>query len=175
MPGSKCSRKIFSGCFVGDFFDLHAPFGRDDHDRQAGFAIDDDAQIQLAGDVEALLDVERLDLLAFVARLNRDQRLAQHPLGIVAGLVGRLHQHDAGLLRVLLERPLAAAAGMNLRLHDGDRSLQLREGLGRLIGRSGDDALRDRDAGVGEQLLGLIFVDFHWTERVKSEDFRPRT
>ena len=54
------------------------------------------------------------------------------------------------LLGVFLDRPLAAAAGMDLRLDHGDRAAQLGEGGGGFVGRAGDDAAGHGDAGLAE-------------------------
>ena len=107
-------------------------------------AIDDDAQVQLAGDVAACFDQHLADRLAFGAGLNRDQRLAEQRFGDLGGLVGALHQLHAALRRVFFDRSLAATAGVDLRLHHGDRAAELREGRGRFLRRAGDDAVAAR-------------------------------
>ena len=79
---------------------------------RAGRAIDEDAQIELALDLQPFLDQHAADLLAFGPGLMRDQRHAEHLLGELLGFVGRLGELDAAAL--------AAAAGVNLRLDDDD-------------------------------------------------------
>ena len=79
----------------------------------------------------------------------------------VVGFVGTADQLHAVLLRVVLDRALAAAAGVDLGLHDGERAAQLLERGCRFVRRCGDDALRHGDAGRAQQLLGLIFVNLH--------------
>ena len=70
----------------GDLLDLDAALGRG-HDRDpALLAIDDQAEVELARDVEALLDVEPTHLLAFGAGLVRDELHAEHLLGDLARL-----------------------------------------------------------------------------------------
>jgi hypothetical protein len=56
---------------------------------------------------------------------------------------------------------LAAAAGVDLRLDHPDRAAEGPGGLLGLLGRVGDPALEHGDAVVGEQRLGLVFVDVH--------------
>ena len=61
----------------------------------------------------------------------------------------------------LLELALAAAAGVDLRLHHPDRAGQRLRGRHRLVGREGRRALRHRHAVLTQQLLGLVLVDVH--------------
>jgi hypothetical protein len=68
------SLRIFSGCLGRDLLDLHAALGGG-HDRDAaGGAVEGHAQVELAGDVQALLDEQALDLLALGPGLVGDQR-----------------------------------------------------------------------------------------------------
>ena len=60
-----------------------------------------------------------------------------------------------------LEAPLAAAAGVNLRLEHDRPAAELSNACCRLGGRGGDEAARNRRAGRREQFLGLIFVNLH--------------
>ena len=75
-----------------------------------GGAIEDDAQVELALDLQALLDEHALHLLARRPGLVGDEVHAEDLLGGRARLVGPLHDLDAAAL--------AAAAGVNLRLDD---------------------------------------------------------
>jgi len=61
----------------------------------------------------------------------------------------------------LLELALAAAAGVDLRLHDIERARQLLGGGFGLVGRGDGHAGRDRGAVALEDLLGLILVNVH--------------
>ena len=74
--------------------------------------------------------------------------------------VGALDELHAALLRIVLDRALAAAAGVDLGLHDGERAAQL---VNAAAASSGVAATLPRhgDAGLAEQLFGLVFVDFH--------------
>ena len=70
-------------------------------------AIEHDAEVELARDGQRLFDQQALDLLALRAGLVRDQLHAQHLVGELGGLFGRLgHLHAAAL---------AASAGVDLR------------------------------------------------------------
>ena len=75
----------------------------------------------------------------------------------------RAGEADAAL-RVGAELPelaLAAAAGVDLRLHHVKRSGQLPGGGDRFVDAHRGMAGRNRHAELREQLLGLIFVDVH--------------
>ena len=55
----------------------------------AGAAIDDDAEVELARDVDALLDEQPLDLLALGAGLVRDQRHAEDRFAAASRVASR--------------------------------------------------------------------------------------
>ena len=122
----------------GNFLDVHAAGGARDDDRTAGRAIDQEAQIQLALDLQAFLDEHASDLPAFRAGLVRDERHADHLFRQALGFVGRFRQLDAAAL--------AAAARMDLRLHDDDAGAEpLGDGRGIMSG-GGDFAARNGHA-----------------------------
>ena len=56
---------------------------------------------------------------------------------------------------------LAAAAGVDLRLHHPDRAAELLRGLHRLFDAERGDALRHRHAEIPQHRLGLVLVDVH--------------
>ena len=130
---------------------------------QAGGAVDDDAEVELAGDVAAGFDEDAATVWPSGPVWIVTSLLLEQVLGNRGGFVGGLHELDAVLLRVVFDRALAAAAGVDLGLHDGERAAQLLERGGGFVGGRGHDALRHGDAGVAEELLALVFVDFHWT------------
>ncbi len=148
---------------VRDRLDIHAAFGRGDDGDAAGFAVDQQRQVEFLGDVDAVGDVEALDLLAGRAGLDRDQGLAEHLRGMRADLVDRVGEADAalGVGAELLELALAAAAGVDLRLDDPQRSGQLLGGGDRFLDAHRGMAGGHRHAELREQLFGLIFVDVH--------------
>jgi hypothetical protein len=87
----------------------------------------------------------------------------RHPQDLTRGLLGRRRR-----LRELDAARLAAAARVDLGLHDDDarteRSRRL-FGFGRC---RGDAALGDRDAELAQHFLGLEFVDVHgWISSIE--------
>src|SRR4029077_8561479 len=73
--------------------------------------------------------------------------------------------------------PLAATPRMNLRLDDDQAAAQGVERGPSLFGGRHDEARRDGDAGLLEQLFGLVFVDFHRRtvpERESTTTHHPR-
>ena len=71
---------------------------------------------------------------------------------LAGGRLGRLvsiaNQLDTALLWVLLDRPLTSAAGMNLRLDDANRDVQLFEGSAGVFCRGADHAPRHGNSGI---------------------------
>ena len=61
----------------GDFLDVHAAGGRGDEGDAALLAVEHEAQVDLARDLRARLDVDLVDRQAFGARLLRDQALCR--------------------------------------------------------------------------------------------------
>ena len=68
LAGSIATLRIFSGVSRRDLLDLDAALGRADHGHPPGVAVDQQAEIELAGDVAALLDIDPLDLAALAGR-----------------------------------------------------------------------------------------------------------
>ena len=138
MPeaGSTVKVRTFSGVLCGDLLDVHAALGRADEGDARGDAVDEQREVELAGDVGAVLDVDAVDRLAGGAGLLGDEGAAEHLLGLVGGVGDRLGDADAALVAGggLLELALAAAAGVDLGLDHPDRAVDLaRGGLG-LVG-----------------------------------------
>ena len=166
---------------MGNALDVHAALGRDDEGDAPDRAVDQDRQIEFAVDVGAVFDVEAVDLLAGRAGLLGDQRVAEHLAGVGDDLGHRPRQADAtlGVGAKFLEAALAAAAGMDLALHDIERPGQLLGGCLRLAGLEDGDAVGDRQAIALEQLLALVFVDVHRAAAPTCSDWgrsrcRPR-
>src|SRR3546814_2850072 len=57
----------FLRAVVRDGFDIHPAFGRDDERNAAGDAIDKQGEVEFVRDIDAVGDVETVDLLARVA------------------------------------------------------------------------------------------------------------
>ncbi len=132
---------------LGDFLDLHAALGAG-HDQDAGrVAVDQQREVELAGDVTAGFDVDAADVAAGGAGLLGDQRVADHRLGGGADFLGGAGEADAALaLGVILEMAGATAAGMYLAFHHIDRAGQFGGcGFGFLRGPGGE-ALQHADA-----------------------------
>src|SRR3546814_17504329 len=68
----------FLRAVVRDGFDIHPAFGRDDERNAAGDAIDKQGEVEFVRDIDAVGDVETVDLLARVAGLHRHPRVAEH-------------------------------------------------------------------------------------------------
>ena len=58
--------------------DVHAAFRGDDHRHAAGRSVDEQREIELLVDVGAVRDVQAVDLLAVLAGLDGDERVAEH-------------------------------------------------------------------------------------------------
>ena len=95
----------------------------------------------------------------------RHQGAAEHLLGVLGGLFDRLGQAHAALLAGigLLEAALAAPAGVNLRLHDPERAIQLACGGLGVFGFLNHAAIADRGTVLAKQSLRLVFMNVHET------------
>ena len=141
------------GRFVRDLLDVDATVLARHQHRPLRGAIEDDAEIELAGDAEPLLDEHALDHLAVRAGLVGDELHANHVGGRLLGGVRALDDLDSAAL--------PAATGVNLGFDD-DRSATQPNGDGLRLGCVEHDfTLRDRHAVRRKNRLGLIFVDFH--------------
>ena len=81
-----------------DFLDVHAARGRGDDCNASALAIEQQAEVQLALDGAAGLDVNKVDRQAGRARLFRDEPLPEHCGGGLADLLhGAAQFHTAGL------------------------------------------------------------------------------
>ena len=121
-----------------------------------GSTIEDDAEVELTVDVGGLFDEQPLDLLALRAGLVGDELHSQDLLGKLLSLVdGSRHLHAA---------TLAAPSGVDLGLDDHAFGSVGEEFLGhiqRFIERVGHFAPRHGNAVFREDVLCLIFVNFH--------------
>ena len=145
-----------------DLLDLHAAFGGGHHRHLAGLAIDQHAEVELARDVAAFLDIDALDLLAGLSRLLGHQDGAQHLLGVVVDLLDGLDDTHPALAGLVIPEPAGTAAtGMDLGLHDPDRAAELFGDVLCFPCCIGDAAARHGNAVFLQQALGLIFVDVH--------------
>ncbi len=105
----------------GHLFDLDAAFGRGHDGDTSGRAIDQQREVELAGNVAAGFDIDAMNLAPGRSGLLRDQDMADHGFGGGSHLIGRTCDTHATLaVRVIGKMPGAASAGMDLRLHDID-------------------------------------------------------
>ncbi len=148
---------------VRDRLDIHAAFGRDDEGDAARGAVDQHRQIEFALDIRAVLDVEAVDLLAGLAGLDGDQRVAEHFARELLHLVDGLGQAHAALFagRRFLEFALAAAARVDLGFDDPERAAELLCGRLGLVGGEDRHALRDGKPELFQDGLALVFMDVH--------------
>ncbi len=141
------------GRLVRDFLDVDAAVLAGHQHWLLGRAVENNAQIELARNAEALLHEDTLDHLALRAGLVGDQAHPDHGGRGRRGGVRALHDLDPATL--------AAAAGVDLRLDD-HRSAAETDGYRLRVGCIEHDfALGHRHAVCREDRLGLIFVDFH--------------
>ena len=145
------------GIAARDLLDVHAALGRHHEGNARAFPVDQRGEIELLLDGRAFLDVEPVDLLAVRAGLVGHERRAEQALGFLLHVVDRLHHLDAA--------GLAAAAGMDLRLHHQHRQREVARGLHRLLDREGGMTARHRHAELAQHRLGLILVDVHYLPR----------
>ena len=136
-----------------DFLDVHAAGRRGDERDAAAVAIEQQAQVQLALDLRAGLDVDLVDRQPLGPGLLGREPLAEHACRGCRDVADGLDDLDAA--------GLAAAARVHLRLDHPEAAAEAARGVRGLFGRRGDEAGRHRDAVTGEELLGLVFVQVH--------------
>ena len=141
------------GRLFRDLLDLDAALGTGHQHGHLRGAVDDDAEVELALDLEPLLDQHPRHLLTARAGLVGDQVHADDLLGCRTRLVRVLDDLDAATL--------AAAARVNLRLDHRDAAAEplgharrVRGGLHHLAGGHGHAVLR-------QDRLRLILVNLH--------------
>src|SRR5271170_2970421 len=86
---------FFQNCgrlFLRHFLDFHAPRGAGHNERRSRGTIEQNAEIQLPLYVETLFDEQAANDAPLFARLDRDELHAQHALGDLLRLFGRLRE-----------------------------------------------------------------------------------
>ena len=134
------------------FFDLHPPFGRSDEAVTGGFPVKGDGQVKLPGDLHRLFHQYPPHPEPFGTGLRRHQLPAEQFFAQFLRLLGVVDELDAS--------PLAASAGIDLRLHHAAPP-HLLGGPLHLVGGERDPSARDRYAVGTQNFLCLIFVDVH--------------
>src|SRR5262249_12431079 len=145
------------GMLGGDLFDLHAALGRRHHGHAPRAAVDHHADVELARDVDALLDEEALHALALGPGLMGHEVHAVDGARLLLGVDEVLGDLDAAAL--------AAAAGVDLRFDDDDVApgflLDFADCAVDFAEIHDGTADGDGDAVALEQLLALILVNLH--------------
>ena len=149
-----------AGIILGDFFNFHAARGAGhEHDAAAG-AVDEQAEIKFALDVEAFFDEHALHDAAGGAGLRRDELHAQDVAGDVGGLVGGARELDAA--------GFSAATGVDLRFHDANTRLQALRGFASFFLGESNFAARGSHTIARQNCLGLILMNLHRGSVIRS-------
>ena len=149
------------GRLAGDLLDVHAAvLGGDERDG-LGITIDQDRQVQLAGDVGGVGHQHQVHRQRAAGRLVGFHVGAEHALGGSAHVVEAAAELDAA--------GLAAAAGVDLRLDHPLRAAKRLGGIDGSVGGIGDLARRHGDAVLREQFFGLVFVEIHSIPRANGK------
>ena len=159
MEAAEARRRVYVdgrdllGCLRRHFLDIHAAFGRGDEGHAARGPVHEKRQIEFARDGRILDHIDAAYHAALGAGLWRHQRLAEHPVGLGVHLLDGLHEFDA--------TTLAAAARVDLGLHNEDVAVELLGEFDCLVGAFGDNAVCHRGAVGLEEILGLVLVNIH--------------
>src|SRR5574343_1511026 len=143
---------LFRG-LVSNFFDIHATFVRGHHGDGLGSAVGQRSNVVFVLDVGTFVDQQVTNLLAFRTGLVRDQLHAQDLAGVFAHFFERGCDFDA--------TTLATATGVNLGLDHPDLAAQGFGCLDRVVHGGAVNPARNGDAEFLQDLLALIFVNFH--------------
>ena len=137
----------------GNLFDVHAALARSHQADPLRDAIHHHADVEFLLDVRTLLDQQAPHLLAFRPGLVRLQLHAEDLAGVLADFIHRFRHLDAAAL--------AAAAGMDLRLDHPDLAAEFLGRLDGLVDGKTGLAARRGDPELPQDLLALVFMDFH--------------
>src|SRR5574343_483253 len=143
---------LFRG-LVGNFFDVHAAFVGGHHGDGLRGAIGQRGNVVFMLDVGAFFDQQVTNLLAFRAGLVRDQLHTEDLAGVFANFFERGGNLDTAAL--------ATATGVNLGLDHPDLAAQGFGCLSRVVDGRAVNPARNRNAEFLQDLLALIFVNFH--------------
>ena len=150
---------FFWGVF-GDVFDVHAAGGAGDDDGGAGGAIDENGEVEFAGDGGGFGDEDFGDEFSFGASLVGDEGLAEHGGGEFADAIdGSGHMDTA--LEAAGESAFSAAARVDLGFDHELSGAEVSGDVGGFIGGMGDRAAGGGDAEFFEEFAGLVFVNVH--------------
>jgi hypothetical protein len=145
-------RQDFFGRMGGNFFNIHAAFGRNHKADARADAIHQQRQIQFARDVGTIFDIDPVHLLSGRPGLMGHKCPAQHGFGMLFRLCHRFRKAHTALFasRGFLEAALAAPARMDLRFHHPKRAIKLASRTFGLFRLENDPAIRNGHA-IGAQ------------------------
>jgi hypothetical protein len=148
---------------VRHILDVHAALGGGHHRDAAGLTVDEEREVELAGDLRAFLDIEPPDHAPFRAGLVGHQHPVEHLFGVGADVLDGLDHPDPalGVGAEALEAALAAPACVDLGFHDPHGAAEIGCGLDRVLHGEGGEAAWNSDAELFEDGLGLVFVNVH--------------
>ena len=109
-----------------------------------------DPEIKFASNIATRLNENLVDRLALGTGLNGNESLAEQTFGGLANFRRLGADHDAPLVRVVLDGALAASSGMDLTLDDGNLPAQLIVGGHGLVRRLGDDTFKHWHASLAK-------------------------
>ncbi len=157
-----CFTQNGAGIILGDFLDFHAASSAGHEDDGTSSAIDEQAEIEFALDVEAFFDEQTFDDAAGGSGLRSDQLHAENVAGEIGGFIGGLRQFYAA--------PFAAATGMDLRFDDNDVDMRSQTvgRLARFFPGEDDFAAGSGHAVARQNRLRLILVNLHRSSVFRS-------
>ena len=117
------------GVGLGDLLDIDAALAAGHDEWLGGFAVEQHGEVELVYDPLTAGDEQGVDPASGLAGLLGDDRVAEHGLGIVVDVVGRLAEVHAAL-EAVLEHALAASAGVDLDLEHDHFLAGIEEALG---------------------------------------------
>ncbi len=144
---------MISGLIGGDLLDFHAALRACHQGHALRGAVDHHPHVQFLGDVGALFHEQTLHQAPLGAGLVGHQRHAENLRGELMHLFERLRHLDAAAL--------AAASGMDLRLHDPDLAAEFARGGIRLGHRKAGHAARRGNPVLAKNFFALILVNVH--------------
>ena len=137
----------------GHHFNFHAAFAGGHEHGPAGGAVDDNAEVKFARDVQAFLNQHALDQAALRPRLVSDQGHAQDSA-----------RQGLSFRRVVSQfyaATFTAATGVNLGFDHHRAAAQFFRHSASFLGLGNHLAARHGDSELCKNLFRLIFVDFH--------------
>ena len=145
------------------FLDVHAAFGAGHDHRARHRPVQQHGQVIFLLDGRGAVHEQAVDAPALGAGLAGHQHIAEHGAGLLINGLGVRAEVDAAL-EAVLEGAFAPSARVDLGLDDHPRVARGEERFGDgfgLVGRQAGFPARDGHALLGQELLGLEFVQVH--------------